>query len=216
MLVSPQAGINEGGWLGGQDSNLDRRLQRPLSYQLDDPRTSLISYRKRSSKKSRAPPPGLRHERGATLASVPSALHCRCMSTNGTVPSRPCVPLPGGPRRMIHPPLYVAGPPPPPAPRVQVCPATAEPGATCSRQPGRGRPPWGYRRNGPTVSLGCLVAAGQVGAQAPQTEFFAPKLEAAAEAYRKESQPTAPPSMTRETSSRGAGAGRCIDSGCGR
>ena len=26
-------------WLGGQDSNLDRRLQRPLSYQLDDPRT---------------------------------------------------------------------------------------------------------------------------------------------------------------------------------
>ena len=25
-------------WLGDQDSNLDRRLQRPLSYRLDDPR----------------------------------------------------------------------------------------------------------------------------------------------------------------------------------
>ena len=33
--------LPEKAWLGGQGSNLDRRLQRPLSYQLDDPRAEL-------------------------------------------------------------------------------------------------------------------------------------------------------------------------------
>ena len=37
-MVSAQGGWI---WLGGQDSNLDRRRQRPLSYRLDDPRTEL-------------------------------------------------------------------------------------------------------------------------------------------------------------------------------